>query len=127
MWRSRDKSKMGIQTTHLQIEKSIKSKSEPSVSDQLAIVLSQLSKLTGVVDELKNKEHHPVINNYHTSGGVEEPPKVKSKPGRVFIPSVSTDGMTVSASKPQKRSRKINISQNVDQLIKMEKQGNQDD
>jgi hypothetical protein len=116
MWRRRDKSKMGIQTTQRQIEESIKKKSEPQLSDQLKVMSDQLLELTRSIDELKNRNYYPI-----SSAPDNNPAPDKSLPRKMFIPSVSTDGMTVNASKPKKRSRKINLSDSVEKLIKIDK------
>jgi len=121
-WRQRDKTKMSMQTDQRELEEKIKKKKDDSnlvvtLMDKISEMSKSLIKLNKNVEDLKNKE--PVVYTASNGSGTETR-KPEQNNERIFIPSVSTDGMKVKAGQVEKRSRKIDLSDSVDELREME-------
>lgn len=123
MYRKRDREKMGLRSSQRELEEKIrKSDNDPELVEtllkQMTVMSDQLNKLNKNVEDLKNKEQ--VVVTVPTGSGTE---KLKSEQinDKVFIPSVDTEGLKVSASKVETRNKKIDLSDSVEELKKMEK------
>ena len=116
MWRKRDKDKMGLRTTHRQLEEfADKNKnSNPNIDDNISKIFVELTKLNTKINDLTNTKQNVIIqNNQPQPESIDK--RKDSAP--VFIPSVSTEGMSVNAEKIQKRQRKVNLLDSVDGLL----------
>ena len=124
MWRKRDKSKMGIRTTQRELEEKIQKKQNHVNEDglvetlfkQITTMSKQLTQLNKNVEELKNKE--PSVITVSSDG--TETKKAEQNNKKIFIPTVSTEGMSVSAGQVTKRSRRSDLTDSVDKLSEME-------
>jgi len=123
MWRQRDRNKMGLRTTQRELEEKIQKKKSDGdgglvkmLLDQMASMSKQLNKLNKNVEEIKDK--NPTVIT--VSGNGTEVEKTNKKYEKMFIPSVSTGGMSINAGEVTKRSRQIDLSDSVDDLTQME-------
>jgi len=121
MWRKRDKNKMGIETTQRKIEEGIeKKKTDESLVQKLFKKISSMSDkldtVTVELEKIKNKEVIVSVSSDAESIKSEQ----KTNSSRIFIPSVDTEDMKVSASQVEKRTKKLNLSSSVDELSKLE-------
>lgn len=114
---------MGLRTTQRELEEKIQKKKSDGdgglvkmLLDQMASMSKQLNKLNKNVEEIKDK--NPTVIT--VSGNGTEIEKTNKKYDKMFIPSVSTDGMSISAGEVIKRSRQIDLSDSVDDLTQME-------
>ena len=126
MWRQRNRDKMSMKTDQRELEEKIKNKKDDTdlvktLMNKMSDMSNDLKKLNRNVEDLKNKDQ--VVYTIPGGSGTEnQKPEQNNK--RIFIPSVDTDGMKVSAGQVQKRSRNIDLSDSVDELRQME---NEDD
>jgi len=117
MWRRRDKDKMGIRTTHRELEDFVNSNKNPdnSISDQLKIIMDELSKINNSLDEIKRQR---IVSYQNQPSDNYSDNIVKQRSDTpVFIPSVSTNGLTIQAEKLEKRNRKVNLKDSVSDLL----------
>jgi len=121
MWRQRDKSKMGLKTTQRQLEEGIQQKKDneslvKKLFSKLSTMSDKLDKVTTELEQIKNKE---VVVSVSSDGETKKSEQ-KTNSGNVFIPSVDTEDMSISASQVEKRKKKIDLSSSVDELSKLE-------
>ena len=114
---------MGIRTLHRELENHIEDKRNSNdLVQKLFKEISKLSnKLDSVTNEIKDIKNKEVIVSV-SSDGIKRNTEQKNNNERMFVPSVSTDHMTINASKVEKRKRKIDLSSSVDELSKIENQ-----
>jgi len=114
---------MGLKTSQRELEEKIKKKKDDenlihALEKHMSMMSKELKKLNKNVEELKNK---PAVVVSGSSGSETESQKLEQTNDKMFIPSVSTDGMKVKAGQVKKRSRKIDITDSVDELKELEK------
>lgn len=119
MWHKRDPNKMGMRTSQRQLEETIQKKREDkSVSkillDKLTELANQVKGLRKEVKDIKNREVVVTVEND------TEKKKPEQKTKNLFIPSLDTDSMKVSAGNVQKRTRKTNLTGSVEKLQKLD-------
>ena len=119
MWRHRDKDKMGLRTQQRELEEKIqKKKEEPLIQKLFRTLEKKIDDLKRELQDIKNSKESVVVLQGTDAKNTKT--EQKTNKGPVFIPSVNTNDLKVSAGKVSKRKRKVDVSGAVDQLSDME-------
>jgi len=123
MWRQRDRNKMGIRTFQRELEEKIQQKKQDeSLVQKLLNTITGLSnKVDGLKDDIKQLQNKEVIVQVNSSDSIQNQKTEQKTNDRMFIPSVNTDNLKVSAGQVEKRERTIDISKTLQSLKELDK------